>query len=210
MTLDPAATEAASRDPTPRPILPETRPFLPAPRDSEVARRLCCVISDVDGVMTDGRIIHDSAGVETKAFHVHDGLAIRRWIKAGFGFCVITARGGPAVENRMRELGVSDVYSFCSDKLTTAQQWLAKNGYDFDQAIYLGDDIADLRAMLRCGLAIAPADATTDVRRLAHRISRAAGGRGVLREVIEWAMQSKGCWELPPGIPNDPPPGPEL
>ena len=77
--------------------------------DSEIAESITCILSDVDGVMTDGRIVYDNQGVETKRFHVRDGLGIKAWMKSGFGFGILTARTSNIVSQRAGELGIKHV-----------------------------------------------------------------------------------------------------
>ena len=93
--------------------------------DSEVAAPITCILSDVDGVMTDGRIIYDSEGNETKRFHVRDGLGIKLWMNSGFHFGILTARSSVMVERRAAELGIQDVQQGYEDKWPAAQKMLS-------------------------------------------------------------------------------------
>ncbi|WP_182867760.1 KdsC family phosphatase [Rhodopirellula sp. JC639] len=169
---------------------------MPDSSDSDVSLALPirCILSDVDGVMTDGRIIYDSAGAETKQFHVRDGLGIKLWMRAGFPFGIITARNSPMVERRAVELGISHVSQGSGDKLQRAMQILPTWGCELSSVCYIGDDLPDLAVMTRVGLAVAPADAATDVQDAAHWILRAPGGHGAVREAIERLLRAKQLW----------------
>jgi 3-deoxy-D-manno-octulosonate 8-phosphate phosphatase (KDO 8-P phosphatase) len=168
--------------------------------DRDVAQEITCIITDVDGVMTDGRIIYDSAGQETKQFHVRDGLGIKHWMKAGFAFGILTSRTSKIVAQRAQELGIVHVQQGASSKLPIAESMFASINCQPNQVCYIGDDLPDLPVMHRVGLAASPADAATDVKDAADWILDTRGGDGVLRELIERLLRSKQRWEeLLPG-----------
>ncbi|MCO8124413.1 HAD hydrolase family protein [Stieleria sp. TO1_6] len=167
--------------------------------DSALAQPIRCILSDVDGVMTDGRIIYDSAGVESKQFHVRDGLGIKLWMQAGFEFAIITARNSPMVDRRAGELGIQHVSQGSGNKLQRAQQILTQIDCDLSQVCYVGDDLPDICVMQQAGLAVAPADAATDAREAAHWVLHQRGGQGAVREVVERLLRAKDCWN-PAGI----------
>lgn len=162
--------------------------------DSDVAESIRCILSDVDGVMTDGRIIYDSSGAETKQFHVRDGLGIKLWMRAGFPFGIITARQSPMVDRRAEELGISDVRQGRRDKLACTLDLLREWGFELSSVCYIGDDLPDLAVMKQVGLAVAPADAASDVRQAAHWVLRCGGGQGAVRETIERLLRAKDLW----------------
>ena len=155
------------------------------------------IVSDVDGVMTDGSIWYGEDGTELKRFHVRDGLAIKRWIAAGNHFGVITARGGEAVRRRMNELGVTDVVERSSDKRVDFQTMRNAWRLDAEETAFVGDDLADARSMIASGLGVAPEDACLDVLTLADVVVPVVGGGGVLRSLIETLMRANGTWEVP-------------
>ncbi len=168
--------------------------------DRITAQRITCIISDVDGVMTDGRIIYDDRGRETKHFHVRDGLGIKLWMKAGFQFGILTSRTSRIVQNRAAELGVDHVRQGATTKLPIAQQMFTDMGCDPDSVCYVGDDLPDMPVMASVGLAVAPADAASDVKDAADWVLGQGGGQGVLRELIERLLRSNQRWEdLLPG-----------
>ena len=163
--------------------------------DHEVAQQITCILSDVDGVMTDGRIEYDNQLVETKRFHVHDGVAVKLWQKSGFQFGILTARTSKIVEHRAAELGITMVRQGYEQKAAAAAEMMSELGCRRDQVCYIGDDLPDIAVMNKVRLAAAPADATTDARAAAHWILRRGGGTGVLRELIERLLRAKGRWE---------------
>lgn len=163
--------------------------------DSEIADQITCILSDVDGVMTDGRIIYDNAAVETKRFHVHDGLGIKLWQKSGYDFGILTARSSRIVEYRAAELGIDHVRQGYEEKGDAAAAMIAEMGCEPHQVCYVGDDLPDIAVMKSVALAVAPADAASDARNAAHWILRSRGGEGVLRELIERLLRAKHRWE---------------
>ncbi len=163
--------------------------------DTDTATPITCIITDVDGVMTDGRIIYDSAEQETKQFHVRDGLGIKHWMKAGFTFGILTSRSSLIVDRRAKELGIDHVQQGAKSKLPVAQTMFASIGCEPAEVCYIGDDLPDLPVMRQVGLSVAPADAANDVRMAADWIMDTRGGDGVLRELIERLMRAKQCWE---------------
>ena len=163
--------------------------------DRSIAEPIQLIISDVDGVMTDGRIIYDNTGIETKVFHVRDGLGIKLWQKSGFSFGIVTSRNSQIVRLRAAELGVTHVRQGFDEKLPAAMDVMRQLGVEPSQVCYIGDDLPDLAVMRCVGLAVAPADACTDIRRVAQWVMRSAGGEGCLRELIERLLKAKSRWE---------------
>lgn len=166
--------------------------------DSEIAGQIRCILSDVDGVLTDGRIQYaaDAGRVchEMKSFHARDGLGIKLWMKSGFQFGIITARKSKLVAHRANELGIDHVAQAAGDKWTAAQAMMKSMGVTADQVAYIGDDLPDLCVMRKVGLAIAPDDAATDTREAAHWTTHARGGEGVVREVVERLLRAGHVW----------------
>ena len=161
----------------------------------ELCRRVELILSDVDGVLTDGGIWYDNQGVELKAFHIRDGLGIKLWQRAGFSFGLLTARTSHIVKVRAQELGIQLVRQGFENKLPAAQDILRELRLDADQACYIGDDLTDLPVIRHVGLGVAVADAVAEVRSAAGYITKSPGGRGAVRELIELVLKSKGRWE---------------
>lgn len=152
------------------------------------------LVLDVDGVMTDGSIVLDNHGVETKAFHVRDGSGIKLWQQAGRRVAIITGRASHVVQLRAAELGIERVRQGVGDKLEALEELLASGELQADQACFVGDDLPDLAAMRRCGLSVAVADACAEARVAAHYVTRAGGGRGAVREVVELLLGAQDRW----------------
>jgi len=166
-----------------------------ASRDSEVANRIRMILSDVDGVMTDGSIVIDNSGVETKSFHVRDGLGVKLWQQTGFTFGILTSRNSRIIKLRAAELGISIVRQGFEEKLTAAREIFATVGIHPSEVCYIGDDLPDLPVMLEVGLSVAVADAVAEVRTVANWVLASPGGRGAIRELVERLLKAKGRWE---------------
>ncbi len=155
------------------------------------AARVRLVAFDVDGVLTDGRLVLGDNGVEYKAFNTRDGLGIKLLLQAGLDVAVITGRRSDVVAQRMESLGVRHVYQGCSDKLPYFEQLIETLGISPDEVAYVGDDIPDLQVMLAAGLAVGVADAHALVRKHAHWVTPSVGGRGAAREVCEFVLDAQ-------------------
>ena len=166
-----------------------------ANKDIEIARPIRCILSDVDGVLTDGSIVWDNQGVETKMFFVRDGLGIKLWQRCGFTFGLVTARNSQIVKTRAAELGIEVVRQGFAEKLPAARDVMQQLGLTPEEVCYIGDDLPDLPVMYEVGLAVAVADASTEVRDAAKWVMTARGGRGAVRELVERLLKAKGRWE---------------
>ncbi len=153
------------------------------------------LILDIDGVMTDGRIILDNEGNEFKAFHVRDGHGIKMLIRAGFQVAIISGRQSKVVERRARELGITDVYQKCHSKTAALDHLSRKYGIADSEVAYVGDDIVDIPILRRVGLPIVVGDATEETKKFAAMITKRPGGRGGVREVCDFLLGAKGLWE---------------
>jgi 3-deoxy-D-manno-octulosonate 8-phosphate phosphatase (KDO 8-P phosphatase) len=158
----------------------------------ERAARIKLAIFDVDGVLTDGSLIYAADGHELKAFHVHDGLGLKRLLANHIEVAVITARMSMIVTERMADLGVAHVYQGQDDKLACFEQLLHALKLQPDQVAYTGDDLPDLAVMQRVGLAVAVANAHPWVRERAHWRTRLSGGSGGAREVCDLILAAQG------------------
>ncbi len=163
--------------------------------DEEVAKPIRLILSDVDGVLTDGMITIDNAGVESKSFYVRDGHGIKLWRKAGFEFGLLTARNSQVVKLRAQELGIQWVRQGFADKLPAAREMMQAIGVEPKEVCYIGDDLPDMAVMANVGLAVTVADAAHEVKQLARWVMKSPGGRGAVRELIERIMRAKGRWE---------------
>jgi 3-deoxy-D-manno-octulosonate 8-phosphate phosphatase (KDO 8-P phosphatase) len=152
------------------------------------------LLLDVDGVLTDGRIIYDNNGSETKAFDVKDGQGIKLLQRAGIQVGIITGRQSGVVTRRAAELGIELVYQDAKDKCLPFMEILEKLAMTPEEVAYVGDDIVDLPVMRRVGFAVAVADAMDDVKPFAHMITKRPGGRGAVREVCDLLLKETGRW----------------
>lgn len=158
-------------------------------------KSLKMIVFDVDGVLTDGSIIIDDAGVESKRFHVRDGSGITSAMAAGLKVGVITGRSSRCVSLRLAELRVPYLLQHCKNKVQGLETLCVQAEVLPEQCAYVGDDLIDLAAMLRCGYRIAVADAAAEVREEAHYITSVPGGHGAAREAIEHILKAQGKWE---------------
>jgi YrbI family 3-deoxy-D-manno-octulosonate 8-phosphate phosphatase len=153
------------------------------------------ILSDVDGVLTDGRITYDNQGIETKSFHVRDGMGIKLWQRSGHKFGIITARSSHIVKLRMAELGVDMVRQGSTDKIDVGLSLIKELGVNPDQVCYVGDDLTDLGLMTKVGLAVTVSDGCAELKSVAHITTKASGGHGAIRELIETILKSQKQWD---------------
>lgn len=150
------------------------------------------MVFDVDGVLTDGRLLYDEQGAELKAFHSRDGFGMKAAPRFGLPLALITGRSSPMVTRRARELNIEHVYQGCDDKLAALADLLSRTGLAPTQLAYAGDDWIDLPVMARVGLAMTVADADPVVREQAHYVTTACGGAAAGREMIALLLQAQG------------------
>lgn len=164
---------------------------LPAPADlRDRARRVRLACFDVDGTLTDGRLVYDSAGGESKAFHVHDGQGLVLLRRAGIEVALVTARTSPVVERRAAELGVR-ACSGIGDKLACVEALTRELGLELSQVAFMGDDLPDLKVMRHVALAACPADAHPWLARHAAWVATQAGGHGAARAFCDMLLEAQ-------------------
>lgn len=159
------------------------------------AARVRLAVFDVDGVLTDGRVILGDDGYEYKAFHTHDGHGLRLLQENGVDVAFLTGRTSTVVSRRAEELGVRHLVQGRRDKGTAFDELVGRTGLAPAEVAFVGDDLVDLPAMRRAGLAVAVADATPVTRAHAHYVTAAAGGAGAAREVCELLLAARGTLE---------------
>ena len=152
------------------------------------------LVTDVDGVLTDGVIALDDNGVETKHFHVRDGMAFAIWHRAGKKAAILSGRCVRAVERRAAELKIAHVLQGHEQKAAPFRTLIDGLGLSPIQVCFVGDDLADLPVLKSVGLAACPSDASAEVKDTAHLVTAAPGGRGAVREVVEVILKSQGRW----------------
>ena len=158
-------------------------------------RPIRLILSDVDGVLTDGGIVFDNQGIETKRFHVRDGLGIRLWQKAGYRFGLITHRSSNIVKMRVAELGIEIIRQGVDNKLTALQGILGELRLSPSQVCYIGDDLPDLPAVRAVGFGVAVADGCAELRQAARYVTTLPGGCGDRRETVELILKAQSRWE---------------
>jgi len=144
--------------------------------------------------MTDGRIVYDDNGIETKMFDVRDGHGIKLLMRAGIGVAIITARESNVVLHRAKNLGIELVYQKAMDKVLALEDILKKNGLTSKQAAYIGDDLVDIPLLRTVGFAVAVKDAVDDVKKYVDYVAVKNGGRGAVREICELILKKQGKW----------------
>lgn len=157
--------------------------------------RIRCLILDVDGVLTDGRLWYGASSEPLRAFHIHDGLAIRAFLGAGGHVAIVTGKMSEAVANRARELGLRHVIQGSTDKLRDVMGLLGAVDVRMEHTAMIGDDLPDLPVLRVCGYPIAVANAVEEVRSAARFVTTRCGGDGAVREAIEHLMRPDGRWD---------------
>ncbi|HEY3040020.1 MAG TPA: HAD hydrolase family protein [Pyrinomonadaceae bacterium] len=159
------------------------------------ASRIKLLLMDCDGVLTDGRLWLLENGDEHKSFNAHDGLGLSLLHRAGLRSGIISGRTSQAVDRRAGELGIEFVRQGDEDKIKAFEEVLLQAAVNEKEVAYVGDDLTDIPLMQRVELAVAVADAVEEAHSAAHYVTRAKGGRGAVREVVEMILKSQGLWD---------------
>lgn len=159
------------------------------------AKKIKCVVFDVDGVMTDGGLGIGDDGQEYKTFHSLDGLGMKLLKSTGVEMAIITGRTSNVVKKRAETTGIAHFYQGVDDKLEAFKDLLHKMHLQADEVAFMGDDVVDAPAMLRCGLALTVPSGHRLIKPHAHYITEAPAGRGAVREVCELIMHAQGTLE---------------
>jgi YrbI family 3-deoxy-D-manno-octulosonate 8-phosphate phosphatase len=165
---------------------------------AELDRRLARVqllLLDVDGVLTDGGVTWNNQGIESKTFHIRDGLGLKLWQRTGCRAGIVTGRASHVVQIRATELGIGIVRQGVEDKLATTEAILRETGVSWEETAFIGDDLPDLAVITTCGVGVAVADACAEVRAAASIVTQLPGGKGAVREVIERLLRARGSWD---------------
>lgn len=160
----------------------------------ERARRIRLLVMDVDGVLTDGRMVLSDKGDELKMFHTHDGIGLNLAHRAGLTTALVTGETSPIAKTRGEKLGVGAVVLGARRKGDVVEALLAERGLPAEALAYVGDDLLDIPALERAGLALTVADAVADVKAVAHVVTKARGGHGAVRECVELILRAQGLW----------------
>jgi 3-deoxy-D-manno-octulosonate 8-phosphate phosphatase (KDO 8-P phosphatase) len=175
----------------------------------DLARKAAAIrllLFDVDGVLTDGRILIHADGAESKQFSIRDGTAVVWAQRAGLAVGLLSGRHSAATTVRAAQLGIAIVRQVAADKLQMLQELLGQERLQEHEVAFMGDDLLDLPVLLRAGLSAAPADAAPEVIARVDWVSGKAGGDGAARELVEMLLRAQGKWEallqgyLPEGV----------
>jgi len=161
----------------------------------ERVQSILLLILDVDGVMTDGKIIMDDAGRETKNFNVKDGHGIKMLIRYGVDVAIVTGRKSGVIEHRARDLGITEVHQNILNKVEVLNGILRNRNLNHEQVAYIGDDVVDIPLLRRVGFSAAVADAVPEVKASVNYITKKTGGNGAVREICDLILQCQGKWE---------------
>ncbi len=166
------------------------------PLKAEAADKIRCIIMDIDGVLTDGGIGWGPfAEGEIKFFNVRDGAGIKMASRAGILVGCLSGRESEANRHRSRELKLDFLYEKCLQKKVGLEQLLKEQQLAPEECMYIGDDLIDIPAMRCCGIGIAVADGADELDLVCHFRTSKNGGRGAVREAIEWLLKEQGKWE---------------
>lgn len=153
------------------------------------------MLLDVDGVLTDGKIIYDSSGRDMKFFDVHDGLGVYMLRKCGIPTVLITAKGSKAIRPRAKDMQVEEVFENIKPKTAALDKILKRYKVGLDEICFIGDDLVDLCLMKVVGLAVAVFNACAEIKQASHYITFKEGGRGAVREIAELILKAQNKWQ---------------
>jgi 3-deoxy-D-manno-octulosonate 8-phosphate phosphatase (KDO 8-P phosphatase) len=160
----------------------------------EKARDIKLLILDVDGVLTDGKIVYTDRGEEAKAFDVKDGHGLKLLMRAGIPVALITGRCSPAVEHRARDLGITRVYQKAINKIEAYEELRRAENLRDEEICVVGDDLPDLPILRICGFSVAVADSAEEVKREVDYVTNKEAGKGAVREVCDIILKARGLW----------------
>ena len=159
-------------------------------------------VFDVDGVLTDGTLLVLEDGQMARRMNIRDGYALQLAVKKGYDVLVISGGNSAAVEDRLRKLGVADVFMKVEDKKDILLRYVSEKELKWEELIFMGDDIPDYAVMQMVGLSCCPADAATEIKQISKYISPLSGGAGCARDVIEKVLKLNGHWDHDSSVPS--------
>lgn len=159
------------------------------------AKKIKLLIMDVDGVLTDGKIVLDNNGNELKFFDVQDGLGVFLLKKMGFKTAIITAKGSKVVEKRAKQMEIDKLYQDANPKIEAYKELLKKFRLKDENACFVADELIDLPVLKKVGFSVAVANACPELKKQAHYITKKSGGSGAVREVVEIILKSQNLWQ---------------
>ena len=159
-------------------------------------KRVKAFVLDVDGVLTDGRVLVNEAGDQMRTFNIKDGYIMQLAVKRDYPIIIITGGNSTGVVKRLAWLGIKEIHSGIVNKIEKLKEILICYDLTFGDILYMGDDMPDLECMQLAGLAACPADAVEEIKAICHYISPKIGGDGAVRDVIEKVMKIQGKWQI--------------
>jgi 3-deoxy-D-manno-octulosonate 8-phosphate phosphatase (KDO 8-P phosphatase) len=160
----------------------------------ELLHAITTFIFDVDGVLTDGRMLISESGELLRSMNARDGYAMKAALDQGYNICIITGGNNHGVRERLEGLGIQDIYLNAGDKTGYMRDYMLKNNVTAREVLYMGDDIPDIAVMNMAGLACCPQDAVNEVKNISHYISHRNGGDSCVRDIIEQVLKVHGKW----------------
>ncbi len=157
-------------------------------------KKVKLLLLDVDGVLTDGRIIYDSRGRDSKFFDVHDGLGVFVLHKFGIKTILITAKSSKTIKHRAKDMKVAEVFADIFPKIAVLDKILKKYKVTLDEVCFMGDDLVDLSLMRKVGVPVAVANASSEIKEASFYVTNRTGGRGAVREIAELILKSQDKW----------------
>lgn len=161
----------------------------------ELFKPINTFVFDVDGVLTDGTLLLLPNGVFARKMYIKDGYALQLAIKKNYRVVVISGSHSPEAEDRLRKLGITEIFMQVQDKVSLLTNYMQENNLQKEQVLFMGDDMPDFAAMQLTGLPCCPADAAIDVKEIAKYISPSKGGKGCVRDVIEKVLKLNNNWK---------------
>ncbi|GGE12795.1 KdsC family phosphatase [Psychroflexus salis] len=162
----------------------------------ELLEKIKCFIFDVDGVLTSGKLLISDQGTLLRSMNVKDGFAMKYALSRGYSLCIISGGTNEGVRERLKTLGITDVYLGINDKVEVLDEYLDIYGISRSEVAYMGDDIPDVYPMKEVLLPTCPQNAVPEVKRLAKYISHKNGGEGCVRDLIEQVLKTQGKWAI--------------
>lgn len=160
----------------------------------ELLQNITTIFLDYDGVLTDGTVLINENGEQLRTGFVRDGYAIQLAIKKGFRIVIITGGTSDSIRKRCESLNISDIFLCVRNKHDLFQEFTKKNNIKYSEVAYIGDDIPDYRPMKMAGLAVCPADAAEEIKKISHYVSLYKGGKGCVRDLLEQILKVQGKW----------------
>ncbi|WP_420399405.1 KdsC family phosphatase [Flagellimonas sp.] len=169
----------------------------------ELLHQISTFVFDVDGVLTDGSVLVTSKGEMLRKMNVKDGYALKTALTKGYKICVISGGTNPGVKERLKGLGVTDIYMGAHHKQEPLEEFLDIYDIDPNTVLYMGDDLPDIPPMKMVALATSPQNAVVEVKAISDYVSHKNGGDGCVRDIIEQVLKVRGDWNDNYSASND-------